>query len=127
MSRNKIIPYDRKMRALARKLRKNMTLSEVLLLQQIKGRKLGVQFHWQVPMETFVVDFYCHEIMLAIEIDGSSHDNPESAAADKQRQGIIESHGVHFIRITDKDVKRNLDGVLRLLRNEVQTLLEKTR
>lgn len=104
-----------------------MTLSEVLLWQHIKGRKLGVQFHWQVPMETFVVDFYCHEIMLAIEIDGSSHDNPQSAAADEERQKIIESYGVQFIRIPDIDVKQNLEGVLQLLEVKVQVLRDKTR
>jgi very-short-patch-repair endonuclease len=76
MGRNRIIPYDHRMRSIARKLRKNMTLSEILLWQQIRRRKLGVQFHRQVPMDKFVVDFYCHEIMLAIEIDGITHDNP---------------------------------------------------
>ncbi|MDZ7806161.1 MAG: DUF559 domain-containing protein [Gracilimonas sp.] len=69
MSRNKIIPYKKEIRSVARTLRKNMTLSEILLWKQIKGRAFGVQFHRQVPMDRFVVDFYCHEIMLAIEVD----------------------------------------------------------
>ena len=72
--RNKIIPYNPKLKLLARELRKNSTLSEVLLWQNIKQRGYGVQFHRQVPMLDYIVDFYCHEIGLAIEIDGSSHE-----------------------------------------------------
>tara|TARA_R100000908_G_scaffold56016_1_gene31342 strand:- start:614 stop:925 length:312 start_codon:yes stop_codon:yes gene_type:complete len=94
MPRNLIIPYDQKMRAIARELRKNMTLSEILLWKQIRRRKLGVQFHRQIPMDSFVVDFYCHEIMLAVEIDGNSHDNPQNAASDLERQLRLESYGV---------------------------------
>ncbi|MEX0723899.1 MAG: endonuclease domain-containing protein [Gracilimonas sp.] len=124
MARNKIIPYDKRMRSFARKLRKNMTLSEVLLWQQIRKRKLGVQFHRQVPMDRFIVDFYCHELMLAIEIDGSSHDNPTKKALDEKRQKILEAHGVQFIRISDLEVKKNMDGVLRQLEVKVSGLLE---
>ncbi|MDR9416865.1 MAG: endonuclease domain-containing protein [Gracilimonas sp.] len=126
MSRNKIIPYQRKMRAIARKLRKNMTLSEVLLWQQIRKRKLGFQFHRQVPMLTFVVDFYCHELMLALEIDGISHDNPQNKASDQERQKLLESYGVKFIRIPDIEVKRNLDGVVQYLEAKVRELLNET-
>ncbi|MEX2477171.1 MAG: endonuclease domain-containing protein [Gracilimonas sp.] len=124
MARNKIIPYDKRIRSFARKLRKNMTLSEVLLWQQIRKRKLGVQFHRQVPMDRFIVDFYCHELMLAIEIDGSSHDNPTRKALDEERQKILEGYGVQFIRISDLEVKKNMDGVLRQLEVKVSGLLE---
>lgn len=99
-----------------------MTLSEVLLWQQIKGRALGVQFHRQVPMDTFVVDFYCHEIMLAIEIDGCSHDNPQKFSSDKDRQLRLEEYGVRFLRFTDKEVKKNLDGVLKTLSRKIKEL-----
>jgi very-short-patch-repair endonuclease len=114
------------MRAIARKLRKNMTLSEVLLWQQIRKRKLGFQFHRQVPMLTFVVDFYCHELMLALEIDGISHDNPQNKASDQERQKLLESYGVKFIRIPDIEVKRNLDGVVQYLEAKVRELLNET-
>ena len=68
--KNKIIPYNPKLKDLARKLRKESTLSETLLWKQIKNKSLGVEFHRQVPLDNFIVDFYCHELMLAIEIDG---------------------------------------------------------
>lgn len=122
MSRNKIIPYKKELRSIARTLRKNMTLSEILLWQQLKGRALGVQFHRQVPMDRFVVDFYCHEIMLAIEVDGCSHDNPQSFLRDKKRQLKLEEFGVRFLRFTDKEVKKNLDGVLKVISQMVMEL-----
>ena len=71
--RTKIIPYNPKLKPLARKLRKNSTLSEILLWKQIKGKKLGCEFHRQVPINNYIVDFYCHELNLVIEIDGDSH------------------------------------------------------
>lgn len=75
-------------------------------------------------MLTFVVDFYCHELMLALEIDGISHDNPQNKASDEKRQELLESHGVKFIRIPNKEVKRNLDGVMRYLEMKVMKLQE---
>ncbi|MEX2603509.1 MAG: endonuclease domain-containing protein [Gracilimonas sp.] len=124
MSRNKIIPYNPELRSYARSLRNNSTFSEILLWQQIKKRKLGVQFHRQVPMDQFIVDFYCHEIMLAIEVDGRSHHNPKQAAKDVERQNILEGYGVQFIRIRDEEVKNNMDRVLRYLKSKVVSLLE---
>ena len=122
MSRNKIIPYKKELRVIARTLRKNMTLAEILLWQQIKGRALGVQFHRQVPMDRYVVDFYCHEIMLAIEVDGNSHDNPQKFELDNQRQKRLEAFGVKFLRFTDNEVKDNLDGVIKILSRKVKEL-----
>lgn len=83
---NKIPPYNPKLKELARQLRKNMTLGEVILWQEIRNRKLGVQFHRQVPIKEYIVDFYCHELLLVIEIDGSTRDHPEVAVNDLQRQ-----------------------------------------
>jgi len=75
MSRNTIIPYNLKLKQFARELRNNSTLSEVLLWRQVKGQALKYEFHRQVPIDEFIVDFYCHELMLAIEIDGNSHND----------------------------------------------------
>jgi very-short-patch-repair endonuclease len=74
MSKNIIIPYNPKLRSLARQLRNNSTLSEVLLWKNIKGKSFDYEFHRQVPLFDFIVDFYCHELNLAIEIDGNTHD-----------------------------------------------------
>lgn len=119
---NKIIPYRPELRDLARSLRKNSTLSEVILWQNIKKRALGVQFHRQVPMLDYIVDFYCHEIGLAIEIDGSSHDH--KFLYDARRQGRLEKEGVQFIRFTDEEVKKELFSVLLALEEKVKELVE---
>src|SRR5699024_5241929 len=70
----KILPYNPKLVPLAKKLRKNSTLSEILLWQRLKrGQLLGYDFHRQKPIGNYIVDFYCPDILLAIEIDGNSH------------------------------------------------------
>ena len=107
--RNKIIPYNPKLKEYARQLRNNSTLSEVLLWQNIKNKALGIQFHRQVPLLEYIVDFYCHELQLAIEIDGDSH--LYKYEYDCKRQGELEQQGVRFIRFSDADVKNNMFSV----------------
>ena len=119
--KNKIIPYDPKLKEFAKQLRKNSTLSEVLLWQNIKNKALGVQFHRQVPLLDYIVDFYCHELMLAIEIDGDSH--LYKYEYDAKRQGELEKAGVVFIRFSDLDVKQNMFSVGLSLEQVVQELL----
>jgi len=118
--RNKIIPYNSKLKQFARKLRKNSTLSEVLLWKQIKEKKLGCEFHRQVPINEFIVDFFCHELKLAIEIDGDSHNY--SGENDIERQDELEKFDVTFIRFSDVFVKKDMDGVLRLLKTKIDEL-----
>ena len=115
MARNTIIPYDPRLRRRAKKLRNNSTIGEVLLWKQIKGRNLGVEFHRQVPISYFIVDFYCHELQLAIEVDGSIHNTSQQKAKDIERQYKLEQLGVRFIRISDTDVKQNMSSVIQFL------------
>ncbi|ALI98687.1 endonuclease domain-containing protein [Rufibacter tibetensis] len=107
---NKIIPYRPDLRDKAKHLRKNSTLAEVLLWEEIKNGKLGVQFHRQVPMLNYIVDFYSHELQLAIEVDGDSHD--EKVVYDHQREQELKAYGVEFLRFQDLDVKRNIRYVV---------------
>ena len=122
--KNKIIPYNPKLKEYARELRKNSTLSEVILWKNIKNNALGVQFHRQVPMLEYIVDFYCHELMLAIEIDGDSH--LYKYEYDIKRQGELEKEGVVFLRFTDLDIKQNMFSVGITLEQVVQELINKT-
>jgi very-short-patch-repair endonuclease len=109
---NKIIPYNPNLKALAKKLRQNMTLSEVLLWNELSGKKMhGFDFDRQRPIDNFIVDFYCKELNLAIEIDGDSHDY--KFEEDVERQKKIESLDVHFLRFLDIDVKKDMNNVLR--------------
>ena len=122
MMKNKIIPYNPELKELARKLRKQGILSEVLLWKKIKNKSLSVEFHRQVPIDKFVVDFYCHELLLAIEIDGNSHHTEEVAVNDVNRQERLESLGVHFIRFADLQVKQNMNDVIRCLMSKIEEL-----
>jgi very-short-patch-repair endonuclease len=119
--KNKIIPYDPKLKILARQLRKNSTLPEVLLWQNIKQRAYGVQFHRQVPMLNYIADFYCHELRLVIEIDGESHEH--SFLYDAKRQSDIEAYGVIFLRFSNDEIKNNMFSVLLVIEETIKELM----
>jgi very-short-patch-repair endonuclease len=107
---NKIIPYRKDLRSKARVLRKHSTLAEVLLWNELRQNQLGYQFHRQVPMLDFIVDFYCHELMLAIEVDGNTHEYKVNY--DVWREKKIAAYGVKFLRYRDEDVKGNIKWVV---------------
>ena len=116
--RNKILPYDPKLKEIAVRLRKNSTLSEVLLWEQLKqGKMMGYDFHRQKPIDRYIVDFFCHDLMLAIEIDGCTHDFKYEY--DQEREQRLNKLGISVIHIQDKDVKTNLPGVLGFIKNWV--------
>ncbi len=113
--RNKIIPYNPKLKELARKLRKNSTFAEILLWKVIKGKSYGVEFHRQVPIDEYIVDFYCHELMLVIELDGDIHGEEDVMKRDVERQERLESLGVKVVRIRNKVVKYHMYDCLEFL------------
>ena len=111
-----MIRYNKKLKPLARALRKNGTLSEVLLWNLLKSRQIrGYQFLRQRPIGNYIVDFYCKELNLAIEIDGITHDC--KLEEDEKREMELESFGVKFLRFQDGDVKQNLEGVFIAIEN----------
>ncbi|MDX1671752.1 MAG: DUF559 domain-containing protein [Balneolaceae bacterium] len=120
MGKNKILPYNPKLVPLARSLRKNSTLAEVLLWQKLNKKQLGVDFHRQKPIGNYIVDFYCPELMLAIEIDGCTH--RFLYEKDLRRQKQIEAMGVRFIRFSNRKVKRNMDEVLKQIKWKINQL-----
>lgn len=121
MARRGILPYNPKLKMLARELRKRSTLSEVLLWNQLKGRRVrGYQFLRQKPIDKYIVDFFCRELMLVIEVDGQTHDG--KITEDAIRQERLESLGVTVLRFLDIDVKRNLEGVLKSIEASIEQL-----
>src|ERR1700730_10593889 len=96
-------PYLKK---LANNLRKDMTFGEVLLWNQLKDDQFwGFDFDRQRCIDLYIVDFYCKQLMLAIEIDGMSHNYEEAFLKDEVRQERLESLGVRFLRFTESEVK----------------------
>jgi very-short-patch-repair endonuclease len=113
-----ILPYNPRLKILARQLRSSMTLSEILLWNKLKcGQMLGYDFDRQRPIDEYIVDFYCKELLLAIEIDGQNHNHPEAYQEDCDRQQRLESLGVHFLRFEDQAVKSDMVQVLRIIEN----------
>ena len=118
----KIIPYHPHLIAMAKKLRNNMTLGEVVLWREIKGKKLGIRFSRQIPIDKYIVDFHSKDLRLAIEVDGSIHYEEDHQEKDELRQKRLESFGITVIRFSDLDVKNNLDWVLGEIQKEIDTL-----
>ena len=105
------VSYNPKLKQLARKLRNEGTLAEVLIWSEIKGRKVKVYiFTRQKLIGNYIVDFFCNRLRLAIEIDGIIHEG--NIEADEKRQEELENLGIRFLRFDDLDVRENLDGVL---------------
>jgi very-short-patch-repair endonuclease len=118
--RQQWIRYNPRMKQIARKLRKDMTLAEILLWKEIKGKKvLGYDFHKQKPIDEYVVDSYCPRLKLVLEIDGDSHEGKEES--DKIRQEKLESKGLTILRYWDSDVKNNVDGIVEQLREWIES------
>lgn len=111
MKRRKIIPYNPKLKEFARKLRNDSTFTEIMLWNYLKGKQVrGYDFDRQRPIDNYIVDFYCKDLQLAIEIDGESHyGNPER---DKKKDKRLNEPGVTVLRFDDMEVRYQLDKVL---------------
>ncbi|KST62417.1 endonuclease domain-containing protein [Mastigocoleus testarum] len=117
----KIIPYDPILKERAKQLRKNMTPGEIILWKHLKGKQMcNCDFDRQRPIDRFIVDFYCKKLMLAIEIDGSSHDSPEAQARDRRRQARLEFLGVRFLRFREEEVRSGVEGVLEVIEDWIR-------
>jgi len=107
-----IIPYRTDLTERARELRRKMTLAEVLLWKQLKGKQLcGYDFDRQKPLGRRIVDFYSKELALAVDVDGSVHDYTREE--DEQRHKEIEALGVKHLRFWNHDVKNDIGSVLK--------------
>jgi very-short-patch-repair endonuclease len=102
-------------------LRRVMPEAEVILWSKLQKRQVdGFKFRRQYSVGAFVIDFYCAERKLAIEIDGDSHYQPGAEERDKKRQKWIEQYGIRFLRFTNDEVRKNLYGVLDAIEEAVK-------
>lgn len=96
-----------------RKLRRNAPVTESIMWSKLRNNQLlDSKFRRQYSIGIYVVDFYCSQKRLAIEIDGDSHFTEQAVAYDKARECYIESLGITFLRFTNDEVMKNIDGVL---------------
>ncbi len=109
----KVIPYNPRLKDLARQLRNNSTKSEIKLWQHIKGKQLrGYSFHRQKPLLNFIADFYCHDLALVIELDGYTHQFEDVFNEDLIKQQKLQEIGLTVLRFRDNDVMKNMESVI---------------
>ena len=124
--KRKIIPYNPKSKELAKQLRQNMTFSEVKLWNELKnGQMMGYDFDRQRPIGNYIVDFFCKDLQLAIEVDGITHLDEKVILKDFIRQDEIESYGVNFLRFDAMLVVNKVEAALKEIRNWILEYEEK--
>jgi very-short-patch-repair endonuclease len=109
-----IIPYKEHLKPFAKKLREKMTFSEVKLWNEIKSKKLlGYDFDRQRYIGGYIVDFFCKDLQLALEVDGITHEESAVAQRDVQRQEALEALGISFLRFDAMLVVNKVEAALR--------------
>jgi len=103
----------------ARDLRGRMTDAERKLWYEFL-RPHPMKFYKQRPLGPFILDFYCHEAALAIEVDGGQHFTDRGIAHDRARTAFLENHGLRVLRFTDTDVLTRFDDVCRAILLEIE-------
>lgn len=121
-----IIPE--KITEISRELRRNMTESEKLLWRRLRARKLWIKFLRQHPIHVLtedswharcvIVDFYCHDHKLIIELDGSVHDIPEVLELDIHKEKLLKNQGFQILRFKNSDIHQNIDNVLNIIQEK---------
>ena len=97
----------------ARKLRRDMSLPEVLLWRELRKRPGGMKFRKQHPAGPYAADFFCHEARLVVEIDGDAHDRGDRPERDAARDAWFAERRFAVMRIPAREVLGNLEGVIR--------------
>ena len=122
----KIIPYNPKLKELTKQLRQNMTFSKVKLWNELKnGQLMGYDFDRQRPIGNYIVDFFCKDLQLAIEVDGITHLDKNVIIKDFIRQDDIESYGVCFLRFEALLVVNKVEAAVREIRDWIVAYEEK--
>jgi len=112
----RIILYNPKLKPRARYLRNHSTKSEIILWHHLKGReRRGFDFHRQKPIDEYIVDFFCHELMLAIERDGITHWEENVIKRDAKKTISLNELGIQILRFEDEMVFDNIDDVIEII------------
>jgi len=97
----------------ARQLRKGQTDAEKLLWYLLRGRRLcGFKFRRQYPICGYILDFYCHDAGLAVELDGAGHNYEEQRLYDEERTKVLKAANIRVVRFWNNDVLNSVEDVL---------------
>ena len=111
--KRRIIPYNPKLKKYAQELRNNSTRTEILIWQKLKRKQMyGYDFHRQKPIDNYILDFFCYELMLGIEIDGYSHDLIKVFEKDMRKTKKMKHFGITILRFSDYQVLKEMENVL---------------
>ena len=102
-------------------LRSKMTETESILWEHLKGKSLGYKFRRQHPINMYILDFYCHEKRLSVELDGFYHTTKEQIKKDTERTAYLNSVGIIELRFTNSYVLKDIEIVINKINNELQT------
>ena len=118
--------YNRRLKANARVLRKNMTMAEACLWKYAlkAGRMKGFTFRRQRPVLDYIADFMCKELYLIIEVDGITHSYETIAYKDVKRQADLEKAGFTVIRFTDEEVLNSISSVYAVIEDLVTKIVK---
>lgn len=95
----------------SKQLRKEMTPEEKILWEQLRRNNLnGLHFRRQQIIDGFIVDFYCHQAQLVIEVDGEIHE--QQIESDQERDAILAARGLKILRIKNQEIRHNLQSAL---------------
>ncbi len=119
-------PLPENLLQFAREMRKKATDAETLLWQLLRNRQLaGSKFRRQHPFPPYILDFYCNELRLAIEVDGGHHTNSEIQRYDQRRTAFLEENGIRVLRFWDNEVLKDTEAVLQAIYEAVEGRKEK--
>lgn len=103
-----------------RELRRNQTDAEKAFWQQVRNQQFyGLKFFRQYSVGSYILDFYCPAIRLAVELDGGQHNLPDGMEYDEVRTAFLEGHRILVVRFWNHDVLSNIEGVLEKLSEKV--------
>jgi very-short-patch-repair endonuclease len=107
----------------ARELRHPQTPAEATLWRVLRNRNLKYKFRRQHPIDNFIIDFYCAQAKLCIEVDGATHFEPAQAEYDAARTAYLEELGYQVIRFRNDDVRYRLDAIVEEIVRKIESIL----
>ena len=116
-----MLPYNKDLKAVAQRLRREMTDMERRLWRELRGKQVErVQFYRQKTLGNYIVDFYAPDVGLVIEIDGDQHADEDHREKDRKRDAWLSCQGIQVLRVTNQDVIGELEGVMETIQKAIE-------
>jgi very-short-patch-repair endonuclease len=118
-----LIPYNQNLKKISQNLRNNMTEAEKVLWERLKHKHLGYVFYRQKPIGDYIVDFYCNQAKLVVEVDGEYHLNSKIEGNDQVRNEYMKNLGLTVLRFSNELVLNNTDEVIKSIKQQLEKSL----